>query len=182
MAEPALKLSFKFQQDDFRSFFRQTNRSSHSAGYVVVSTLILLIFLALFVYATGAILSGFTTDATMMYGVLGVFALTMVGIYFVITRWLRGKFQIRTLKGHDNLLRPVSFEIATDGISTDDGLTKAWYDWKAFEGVEITDDAVLLFLDPVRAVIVPRRVLGDESKVASFKANIDSMIAAARRA
>ncbi len=182
MAEPALKLSFKFQQDDFRSFFRQTNRSSHSVGYLIVSTLILLLFLAGFVFASGSILTGFSTDATMMYASLAVLSLAMIGIYLMIARWLRTRFQIRTLKGHNNLLRPISFEIATNGISTDDGLTKAWYDWKAFEGVEITDDAVLLFLDPVRAVIVPRRVLGDESKVKSFKANIDSMIAAAQRA
>ena len=78
-------------------------------------------------------------------------------------------------------MRPLSFEIGATGLSTDDGLSNSWYDWKAFERVELTADSVLLVLDPLRAVIVPRRVLGDQENVQKFKQHIEAFMSAARR-
>jgi hypothetical protein len=180
MAEPALKLSFKLSGKDYKGFFKQADRSSRSGLYVVLATLLFAATLALYFYVSKFLAAPKLDNPTAIIMTGGVIALLLCA-YLFLTRGLRRFFQARKVSRLDSAMQPMSFEIGAEGLTAEDGLSKAWYSWKAISRVDITKDSVVLSLDPLRSVIIPRRVLGDEERVKDFKRHIDAFISAAQR-
>ncbi|TNE41414.1 MAG: YcxB family protein [Alphaproteobacteria bacterium] len=180
MSEPSLKLSFKLKGEDFRGYIKKSDKNARSVSYLLLAFLFFLAMVALYLFVLTNIQT-IDMDNLTRYGALVSLTLVMSGLYIMVSRWLKRVLQARRVGKNPAVLRPISFEIGATGLSTDDGLSKSWYDWKAFEGVEITDDSVLLILDPLRSVIVPRRVLGDDENVQKFKTHIEAFIAASQR-
>lgn len=180
MSEPALKLSFRLKGDDFRGFIKETDKSTRSFTYILFAFVLFALTVAIYLYTINYV-QQIEMARTTSYGILAAQTLLLAGLYLIMTRWLRRALQGRRVRKNPSLMRPMSFEIGAAGLSTDDGLSKSTYHWKAFERVEVTSDSVLMILDPLRAVIVPRRVLGDDENVEKFKSHIEAFISAARR-
>lgn len=173
-------MSFKLKGEDFRGYIKKSDQSARSVSYSLLAFTFFLAVVALYLFVLTNIQS-IDMDNLTRYGALVSLTLIMSGLYIMVSRWLKRALQTRRFGKNPAVLRPISFEIGATGLSTDDGLSKSWHDWKAFEGVEVTDDSVLLILDPLRSVIVPRRVLGEEENVEKFKTHIEAFITAAQR-
>jgi hypothetical protein len=180
MAEPALKLSFKLNGDDFRGFIKESDKNTRSFSYIFLAFILFALTVAAFMFMVEYI-GQINLEPLTTYAIVASQTLLLAGLYLIVTRWLRRTLQARRVRKSPSVMRPMSFEIGATGLSTDDGLSNSWYDWKAFERVELTADSVLLVLDPLRAVIVPRRVLGDQENVLKFKQHIEAFMSAARR-
>jgi len=180
MADPALRLSFKLSGKDFKGFFKQADKSSRSGIYVILAALLLAAILALYLFVAD-FLAELKVDKVTGLVILVALIAGLLSLYLFLTRGLRRSLQTRRVARHDGSMRPISFEIGASGLTTEDGLSKSWYDWKAIERVDITKDSVVLTLDPLRSVIIPRRVLGDDDKVKDFKRHIDAFIHASQR-
>jgi len=180
MAEPSLKLSFKLRGDDFRGYIKETDRKTRSIGYIVLSFLLFALTVSAYMFMAEYV-AQIDLSRSAAYGVLASQTLLLTGLFLIVTRWLRRSLQNRRMRRSPSIMRPMSFEIGLTGLTIDDGLTRCWYDWKAFERVEMTSDSILIVLDPFRSVIVPRRVLGDDANVQKFKINIEAFMSAARR-
>lgn len=180
MAEPALKLSFKLSGNDFKGFFKQADKNARSGLYVILAVLLLVATLALYLFVAD-FLDQLKVDELTGMIVLVVLIGSLLSLYLFLSRRLRRSLQARKLGRHNGSMRPISFEIGAEGITMEDGLSKSWYHWKAIERVDITKDSVVMTLDPSRAVIIPRRVLGDQDKVKDFKRHIDAFVSAAQR-
>ena len=114
-------------------------------------------------------LSGKLTTAAVVYlcatGFFGLLALWMEVFEPRLAAWnIRRTYR----RHHKGQLQPNRLALSPDGLHIVSEHTDAFLRWPAIERVAETDDHAFLYTNPVRAIIVPRRVFADGWRFTEF--------------
>jgi YcxB-like protein len=179
MTNTDLTLSYKLDRDDYWAALAKINRQSSwrvvGVGFGV--WMILGFVGSFYILQAGFKASPLELATLSIYGLLGLTLLAALILRFA------SRFSLnRALASSEaGPLAQNTLGIGAEGISWEDGNTKIWYNWGAFERIEVTDRLVLLYSSPVQAIMIPRRVLGDEESMGNFVASAREHIIAAQR-
>lgn len=179
MSDVELKLSYRL---DKAEYWEALNRINRQASWKVVGIAFGVWFISAFVGSFYLMQLGLTWSpmqiATIaLFGLLG-----LVLLVAVLMRLISRMSLSRALSSADaGPLAPNILEVGAQGIAWEDGNTKTWYNWAAFERIEVTDRLVLLYSSPVQAIMIPRHVFGTDESMTTFVGRARQAIIEAQR-
>jgi hypothetical protein len=179
MSASDLKLSYKLDRQDYWSGQMQILQQGPWRVVTIALGLWMVSALAasVWVMQTGPKGTVLELGIAALYGLMGLALMVAV-----IARGF-GRFKLNRALAHaeGGPLAPTTIDISGTGIAWDDGASQTQFSWGAFDRVEVTDRLVLFYSSPVQAIMIPRRVLGDEEAMLAFVASARDNIRSARR-
>jgi hypothetical protein len=104
-----------------------------------------------------------------------VFAIAVVCAAYAMKKALASAFRPSQ---QSEFFRPRQLKISTDGIEQVTSNVRERFSWNAFRAVEESKDTVYLFLDRVRAIVVPYRVFHSDRDRDAFLASCRAQVKA----
>lgn len=174
-----MKLSYKLDRQDYWS--GQVQILQQGAWKVV--TIALGLWMVSVLAASIWIMQTGPTGTILELGFASLYALIGLALMIAVISRGFGRFRLNRALAHaeGGPLAPTTIDVGPTGIAWDDGASQTQFSWGAFERVEVTDRLVLFYSSPVQAIMIPRRVLGDEEAMLAFVASARDNIKSARR-
>ena len=179
MSASDLKLSYKLDRQDYWS--GQVQILQQGAWQVV--TVALGLWMVSVLAASVWVMQAGPTGSIVELGFAALYGLLGLALMIAVLSRSFGRFKLNRALAHaeGGPLAPTTIDISGAGIAWDDGASQTQFSWAAFDRVEVTDRLVLFYSSPVQAIMIPRRVLGDEEAMLAFVASARDNISTARR-
>ena len=144
----SIKINVQITEKDIFKFQLYHNYT-HMSGIIGLLVGLALIILGIVDIATGNI------PASFIWFVCGLM------IWFFPLSTMRSKAK-RQVKNSDMFQHPLEYEFAENGVTTRQGELEVTNEWSAIERVVSTKQYVMFYMSRVRAIIFPKRCMGDQ--------------------